>query len=211
MTDDVESIRVDRWAWLQMIASESGPPSPTTRHAMHAVSLHMNNRGESAWPSMETIATRMGGSVRAAKKHIKNASENGWLRVEKRRQPGRGWRVNEYRAAVPHYLAELIPKSRKQRAQGAPRRGRQGAPHSTTQCTSVLDAVHDVHTNSSVNNSINAEPPCAPNGAGGRSDVDHYPSAEYRTDSDRVMVYELEKNQSAGDNRNEQQPIDASI
>lgn len=92
----------DRWKWLQMIASEQGPPDPTTRHVLITLSLHMNQQGERAWPSQKLLAQRTGLSERAVRTHLHLAERTGWVKVYAKRPAGtKGWRLNEYVACAP--------------------------------------------------------------------------------------------------------------
>ena len=106
-------VYVNRWQWLEMLASECGPPGATTRHVLHAISVHMNSQGESAWPSKKTLAIRTALSERAITKHIALARSSEWIEVTTRKQSGQGWRVNQYRATVPDHVTGSLAKGKK--------------------------------------------------------------------------------------------------
>jgi hypothetical protein len=103
-------IRVDRWQWREMFASENGPPSGMTRAVLHAIALHMKRSGDGAFPSQVTIAVRCGFSERVVRTDLKIAQRAGWLEISTRDRPGQGWRLSQYAALVPAHLAQLIPK-----------------------------------------------------------------------------------------------------
>ncbi len=92
-----------------MIASQNGPAVATTRHVLHALSLHMNQHGENAWPSQAHLAMRTGLSERAVRGHLDKAWRAGWLQVYEKRPAGNGWRLHEYVATVPTRLEDEVP------------------------------------------------------------------------------------------------------
>jgi hypothetical protein len=101
------ALETERWKWLQAIASERGPADPTTRHVLMTLSLHMNQRGEQAFPSQRLLARRTGLSERSVRTHLQLAREAGWILVYAKQPKGHGWRLHEYVAAVPENLEDL--------------------------------------------------------------------------------------------------------
>jgi hypothetical protein len=89
------------FTWRSAISSAAGPKSSTTRHVLLALSLYMNEKGESCFPSGLTIATDTGLTERAVRKHLKIASESGWIEISKHGLAGQNWARNEYKATIP--------------------------------------------------------------------------------------------------------------
>jgi hypothetical protein len=56
--------------------------APTTRLVALVLSLHMNERGGSCWPSQVTLSAESGLSVRAIREHLNVLEDGGWLSVE---------------------------------------------------------------------------------------------------------------------------------
>jgi hypothetical protein len=69
---------------------------PTARHVALTLSLHMNERGGSAFPSAPTLARETGLHERTVRTHLNELVQLGWLARELR--PGR---VSVYSAAIP--------------------------------------------------------------------------------------------------------------
>jgi len=75
--------------------------APTTRHVALTLSLHMNERGGSCFPSQGTLASETGLAVKTVAEHLKILNGSGWLAKKViRRGEGRGTRV-EYSATNP--------------------------------------------------------------------------------------------------------------
>ena len=98
-----------RWRWL--IATEHGPRSPTTRHVLLTLALHMAVDGSRAFPSEQRLAQETGLSERAVSTHLRLASEQGWIVRRRRRQVGKDWAQYVYQAAVPAGLPAPEPNS----------------------------------------------------------------------------------------------------
>jgi len=155
-------ISVNRWQWQETLASKCGPPSATTRHVMHAISIHMNPQGENAFPSIRKIALRTALSERAVTKHISLARLSGWIEVTTRKRPGGDWDSNQYRASVPNHVADSVPEVKR-----STERGSVGTePHDTKYRTSRQKVPNEVLANIKPNNSINGKPPCVGESAG---------------------------------------------
>jgi hypothetical protein len=103
----VTALECERWQWRELIASENGPSDPSTRLVLFVLSLHMNQRGENAFPAQKLIAIRAGLSERSVRTHLNLAADAGWLRICKKAQKGQAWFVHEYVATIPDRLAEL--------------------------------------------------------------------------------------------------------
>lgn len=70
---------------------------PTTRHVLLTLSLHMNERGGSCFPSVETLARETDLNRATIIRQLQIAETDGWLVVE--RSAGRT--SNRYEAAIP--------------------------------------------------------------------------------------------------------------
>lgn len=84
--------------WRSAIC-DSDLPS-TTRHVALTLSLWMNERGASAFPSVGKLATSSGLSERAVRSHLHALVDAGWLELVSRPRNGEH-RGNEYAAATP--------------------------------------------------------------------------------------------------------------
>lgn len=89
------------FTWRSAVASVAGPESPTTRHVLLTLSLHMNERGGSCFPSTRTLESETGLSRRAVEAHLQAAEESGWLVRERLGLSGQGWKRFGYAAVIP--------------------------------------------------------------------------------------------------------------
>jgi hypothetical protein len=103
-----DSLECDKWEWLDLIASEYGPPDRSTRLVLFVLSLHMTQKGQSCFPSQELIAKRSGLSVRAVRDHLNRAEQGSWIGIYSKRRKGQAWFVHEYVASIPSHLAGLL-------------------------------------------------------------------------------------------------------
>lgn len=76
--------------------------SPDTRHVALTLSLHMNERGDSCFPSLETLRQETGRRKASVILGLRELEARGWLRVKRPKVTGRG-RPN-------HYTAIITPK-----------------------------------------------------------------------------------------------------
>ena len=204
---------VNRWQWLETLASECGPTCATTRHVLQAFSIHMNPQGKSAFPTIKTIAIRTALSERAVTKHVSLARSSGWIEVTPKLQPGRGWRVNCYRAMVPDHVADNVPevkehterrsvRSARHTERGSVRSTRHTEPNDATYGTSFHNIPNQVPTNKPINKPVNNKPPGAREGAGGnRSYEQGFPPPGARSVIDELMLAELKKHDSNGEQK----------
>jgi hypothetical protein len=79
------------FTWRSAI-TESGL-KPVTRHVALTLSLHMNERGGSCWPSLATLAAETGLAVKTVREHMAALARTGWL--ERIDRPGSScmWRA----------------------------------------------------------------------------------------------------------------------
>lgn len=75
---------------------------PTTRHVLLTLACHMNDAGESCYPSLELLVEETGLTKRSIITHLNLAREAGWIEVEQHGFRGQKWRRNEYRIAWPN-------------------------------------------------------------------------------------------------------------
>lgn len=96
------------FTWRSAIASPECALSSTARLVALTLSLHMNERGASCFPSVATLAKETGLSDRSVQKSIALLEADGWLEVKQGGSPRGGRRAaNTYRAAFPEsYLNE---------------------------------------------------------------------------------------------------------
>jgi len=121
--------------WRGAIASPFGPDNPTTRHVLHALSLHMSTQGDSCFPKIDRLIAETGLSKRAVLQHLKLAADAGWLgKQELSTGQGKAWRRIEYYAQIPDGVEQQVVAWRNQKrnplwpndeagASGAPRKG----------------------------------------------------------------------------------------
>ncbi len=81
------------YTWRAAIL-ESDLPS-TTRLVLLALSCHVNDAGESAYPSTQRLARETGLSEWAVVTHLAKAKDLGWLLVRKHGFAGQKWARNE--------------------------------------------------------------------------------------------------------------------
>lgn len=91
--------RSDAWTWRHAVARSD--LKATTKLVLLTISLHMNELGENAFASQETIATEASLSRKAVVEHIGIAVKKGWLVARKHGFAGRRWNHNEYRPRWP--------------------------------------------------------------------------------------------------------------
>lgn len=131
-----QAVHVDRWEWRQLIASEQGPASPTTRYVLHMVAMFMDDDGRNCWPSQASIAARAALTTRAVKKHLAIARRTAWLEVTDHYTGRPGWRRNSYAPIVPAALHPAVLRMREKepnrRRWITPEDGEPGSPHRGT-------------------------------------------------------------------------------
>lgn len=90
------------FTWRSAVSSEDGPESSTTRHVLLALSLYMNQKGGSCFPSTRTLADETGLSRRTVEEHLRRAADNGWIKKTPPRRAEDGtYEPAEYTASVP--------------------------------------------------------------------------------------------------------------
>lgn len=74
---------------------------PTTKHVLLTLGCHMNDAGESCYPSIARLCVETSLSKQSVITHLKLAEEAGWIEVEKHGFKGQRWARNEYKLAWP--------------------------------------------------------------------------------------------------------------
>ena len=75
--------------------------SPTTKLVLLTLGCHMNDMGESCFPSIDTLCKESSLSRPAVIKHIKVARQAGWIRVGNHGLGGQKWSRSEYSISLP--------------------------------------------------------------------------------------------------------------
>jgi hypothetical protein len=70
--------------------------SPTTRHVLLTLGCHMNDMGESCYPSIELLTKETGLSRVSVIKHLGLAVDLGWITSNNHGYSGQGWRRHQY-------------------------------------------------------------------------------------------------------------------
>lgn len=122
------------FTWRSAVSSEDGPESSTTRHVLLALSLYMNQKGGSCFPSTRTLAKETALSRRTVEEHLRKAHREGWI---DKSEPERGedgtYDPAEYTATVPGESLSPGP-GEADTEPGESKRSDQGkqVPHSTS-------------------------------------------------------------------------------
>lgn len=87
------------YTWRHAIINSPLPGQ--TRHVLLTLSCHVNDAGESAYPSIKTLAREADVSEPTVVKHLRVAKLAGWLIVRKHGYGGQKWARNEYLPAIP--------------------------------------------------------------------------------------------------------------
>jgi hypothetical protein len=96
------------FTWRSAIASKHGPKSPTTRHVLLTLGLHMNERGGSCFPSVDTLVGETGLTKRSVCTHLEIAERDGWIRRGLHGFNGRGWKRYEYQPVIPPHARQGV-------------------------------------------------------------------------------------------------------
>lgn len=147
------------YSWQQAVVKSS--LQPTTRHVLLTLGTHMNQHGESCYPSIETLIEETGLGRTTIFKHIALAEAAGYLIREKRNVTGKEWASNEYRASIPegYTISRGAPDAPHEEgvhqthpsSETAGLRGSADAPHVVENadkgCTSGTQGVHQTDPN----------------------------------------------------------------
>jgi hypothetical protein len=107
MSDTPSPTLAPLFTWRSAVSSPHGPKDATTKHVLLALSLYMNERGGSCFPSIVTLAADTGLNERTVRDHLSLAVQDGWI-TRKRHGYGdrRFWRY-EYESAVPSHIRDI--------------------------------------------------------------------------------------------------------
>jgi hypothetical protein len=86
-------------AWQSAVTDSALPP--TTRLVLLVLSLHMNWRDLSCFPSVRTLKRKTSYARSTVSRHLAKARNAGWIEIEQHGSAGQGWRRNSYRARLP--------------------------------------------------------------------------------------------------------------
>lgn len=93
------------FSWRSAFQKSDLPP--TTKLVLFCISTYMNDHGEGAFPSIETLMKDSSLSNRAVITHIKKAQQDGFLEVSQHGFSGQAWRRNEYCISIPKVVNEV--------------------------------------------------------------------------------------------------------
>ncbi len=88
------------WTWRKAV-TKSGLSS-TTRLVLLTLSTHMNDQGESCYPSLVTQAEETGLSKQSVITHLAIAENAGWLTTKRHGYGDQRYNRNEYFARLPN-------------------------------------------------------------------------------------------------------------
>ena len=159
MSDTAGSLKPFLYDWRGHVASERGPESATTRHVLITLSLYMSIKGESCFPSIDTLVEDTGLTRPTVIKHLKKAQKEGWLTVSKHGYQGQKWARNEYRPTLPESVEKAVKEvnhpTEKVVKQVNPLDPEGGKADTERQLTSSRKAVKEVNSNSPKNKPSN--------------------------------------------------------
>lgn len=92
------------FSWRQAVLAST--LSPTTRHVLLTLACHMNDAGESCYPSVSLLSRETGLDRTTIMTHLKVAATAGWITVMKHGLNGQRWARNEYAMAWPKAVGE---------------------------------------------------------------------------------------------------------
>ena len=169
------------WSWRQVILRAQLEPS--TKLLLLALSTYMNDHGEGCYPSVEQICKDTGLSERTVFYHLKKSESEGFLIIGKRELYGKKWAANDYRAVIPEAninpaltdnnpevqslqptpsTAIAAPHFDEPTAMVAVDDESRGATVAAKGCNGCSHGVQQLHTNSSLNSSLNSKKEFSP-------------------------------------------------
>lgn len=144
------------YSWRQAVLKSK--LAATTKHVLVTLGCHMNDMGESCFPSIETLMEETSLSNRAIITHLDKAEQAGFIVTRKHGFAGQKWARNEYVATFPNVeisaenvtdLAKKVVNDVHHLEEKAVNVVHEGSePHDKK-------AVNVVHTSSSIDLSIN--------------------------------------------------------
>jgi len=130
------------FGWRGAIAASA--LEPPSRHVALTLSLYMNERGGSAFPSVETLAKDTGLSGRAVQQHLGKLVNGGWLSRTPRTKSDGSRDSNLYTAVIPREVVNQMQGGGEPPAPGVVNvsvvGGERGSPESVSK-TSIESAI----------------------------------------------------------------------
>lgn len=99
------------FTWRSAVASDRGPKHAVTRHVLLTLGLHMNEKGGSCFPSIDTLVQETALSRPTVIKHLQMAHADGWIEKTTVGLRGKRWRRSEYVALIPESYYEKDDES----------------------------------------------------------------------------------------------------
>lgn len=90
---------MDYFTWRGAVLKSSLPSS--ARLVLHTLGCHMNDAGESCFPSIETLCSETGLSKPTVISSLKASEQAGFIEVSKHGYAGQKWARNQYKATFP--------------------------------------------------------------------------------------------------------------
>lgn len=87
------------FVWRTALLASDLPP--TTKHVLLTLSVHMNELGTSAFPTVTTQAVETGLDGGTVRRHLRSALDLGWIEMLRAGGATGGRRSNEYAARIP--------------------------------------------------------------------------------------------------------------
>ena len=79
---------------------------PTTKHVLLTLACHMNDAGESCYPSVQMLCDETGLSKQTLITHLRIAVQSGWIATSKLGLAGQRWSRNQYWITWPAELPD---------------------------------------------------------------------------------------------------------
>lgn len=136
--------QVNLFSWRQAVVTSD--LSSTTKHVLLTLACHMNDMGESCFPSVDTLSVETSLSRRTVITHIQKAKQEYWLNVGLHGFGGQKWRSHEYTVSIPQ---KVVKESNHVFEEGGEPVAEGGEPDDQK-------VVKEVHSNSSYNSSYNS-------------------------------------------------------
>lgn len=134
------------FTWRSAIASSSSDLTSTERLVALVLSLYMNEKGASCFPSVPTISAASGLSDRAVQKALRSIEAKEWL-AARLTSGGKRGRTNTYRAAFPQWYVERVNEVHPSEPEGVndeTARGERGSPDLVKDySTKTKDGLHE--------------------------------------------------------------------
>lgn len=101
------------YVWREFVFSPYGPPDPSTRLVLAAISLHINSKTGEAWPSQDRLVTETALSLSSIKRHLARAVDDGWLTRKFRHEDGKKYGHYVYVARCPESRKQELAEFKK--------------------------------------------------------------------------------------------------